>query len=68
MRAIDAAQLIVNRLSRTGKSIDRNDLTKMLYLLDLTVQKHTGKRLVDEDFTTIWSRAIQIRGSIARRI
>ena len=51
MRAIDAAQLIVNRLSRTGKSIDRSDLTKMLYLLDLTVLKHTGKRLVDEDFT-----------------
>ena len=41
MRAIDAAQLIVNRLSRTGKSVDRNDLTKMLYLLDLTVLKHT---------------------------
>ena len=51
MRAIDAAQLIVNRLSRTGKSIDRGDLTKMLYLLDLTVQKHTGKRLVDEKFS-----------------
>lgn len=51
MRAIDAAQLIVNRLSRTGKSVDRSDLTKMLYLLDLTVQKHSGKRLVDEDFT-----------------
>lgn len=51
MRAIDAAQLIVNRLSRTGKSIDRSDLTKMLYLLDLTVQKHTGKRLVDEEFS-----------------
>jgi hypothetical protein len=50
MRAIDAAQLIVNRLSRTGKSVDRSDLTKMLYLLDLTVQKHTGKRLVDEKF------------------
>lgn len=39
MRAIDAAQLIVNRLSRIGKSVDRSDLTKMLYLLDLTVQK-----------------------------
>lgn len=51
MKAIDAAQLIVNRLSRTGKSIDRSDLTKMLYLLDLTVQKHTGKRLVDEEFS-----------------
>ena len=51
MKAIDAAQLIVNRLSRTGKSIDRNDLTKMLYLLDLTVLKHTGKRLVDEEFS-----------------
>lgn len=51
MKAIDAAQLIVNRLSRIGKSIDRNDLTKMLYLLDLTVQKHTGKRLVDEEFS-----------------
>lgn len=51
MRAIDATQLIVNRLSRTGKSIDRNDLTKMLYLLDLTVLKHTGKRLVDEEFS-----------------
>lgn len=51
MRAIDAAQLIVNRLSRTGKSVDRSDLTKMLYLLDLTVQKHTGKRLVDEEFS-----------------
>ena len=51
MRAIDAAQLIVNRLSRTGKSIDRSDLTKMLYLLDLTVLKHTGKRLVDEEFS-----------------
>lgn len=51
MRAIDAAQLIVNRLSRTGKSIDRSDLTKMLYLLDLTVLKHTGTRLVDEEFS-----------------
>lgn len=51
MRAIDAAQLIVNRLSRIGKSIDRNDLTKMLYLLDLTVLKHTSKRLVDEEFS-----------------
>lgn len=51
MKAIDAAQLIVNRLSRTGKSIDRSDLTKMLYLLDLTVLKHTGKRLVDEEFS-----------------
>ena len=51
MRAIDAAQLIVNRLSRIGKSTDRNDLTKMLYLLDLTVLKHTGKRLVDEEFS-----------------
>lgn len=51
MKAIDAAQLIVNRLSRTGKSIDRSDLTKMLYLLDLTVQKHSGKRLVDEEFS-----------------
>lgn len=51
MRAIDAAQLIVNRLSRTGKSIDRNDLTKMLYLLDLTILKYTGKRLVDEEFS-----------------
>ena len=51
MKAIDAAQLIVNRLSRIGKSIDRSDLTKMLYLLDLTVQKHSGKRLVDEEFT-----------------
>ena len=51
MRAIDAAQLIVNRLSRIGKSIDRSDLTKMLYLLDLTVQKYTGKRLVDEEFS-----------------
>lgn len=51
MRAIDATQLIVNKLSRMGQSIDRSDLTKMLYLLDLTVQKHTGKRLVDEDFT-----------------
>ena len=51
MRAIDAAQLIVNRLSRIGKSIDRSDLTKILYLLDLTVQKHTGKRLVDEEFS-----------------
>ena len=51
MRAIDATQLIVNRLSRTGKSIDRSDLTKMLYLLDLTIQKHTGKRLVDEEFS-----------------
>ena len=49
MKAIDAAQLIVNRLSRIGKSIDRSDLTKMLYLLDLTVQKHTGKRLVELD-------------------
>lgn len=39
MKAIDAAQLIVNRLSRTGKSVDRSDLTKMLYLLDLTIQK-----------------------------
>ena len=51
MKAIDAAQLIVNRLSRTGKSVDRSDLTKMLYLLDLTVLKHTGKRLVDEEFS-----------------
>ena len=51
MKAIDAAQLIVNRLSRTGKSVDRSDLTKMLYLLDLTIQKHTGKRLVDEEFS-----------------
>ena len=51
MRAIDAAQLIVNKLSRMGQSIDRSDLTKMLYLLDLTVQKHTGKRLVDEEFS-----------------
>ena len=51
MRAIDAAQLIVNRLSRIGKSIDRSDLTKMLYLLDLTVLKHTGTRLVDEKFS-----------------
>lgn len=51
MRAIDAAQLIVNKLSRMGQSIDRSDLTKMLYLLNLTIQKHTGKRLVDEDFT-----------------
>lgn len=51
MRAIDAAQLIVNRLSRIWKSVDRSDLTKMLYLLDLTIQKHTGKRLVDEEFT-----------------
>lgn len=51
MKAIDAAQLIVNRLSRIGKSIDRSDLTKMLYLLDLTIQKHTGKRLVDEEFS-----------------
>lgn len=51
MKAIDAAQLIVNRLSRIGKSVDRSDLTKMLYLLDLTVLKHTGKRLVDEEFS-----------------
>lgn len=51
MRALDAAQLIVNRMSRIGKSVDRSDLPKMLYLLDLTVQKHTGKRLVDENFT-----------------
>ena len=51
MKAIDAAQLIVNRMSRIGKSVDRSNLPKMLYLLDLTVQKHTGKRLVDEDFS-----------------
>lgn len=51
MRAIDATQLIVNKLSRMGQSIDRSDLAKMLYLLDLTVQKHTGKRLVDEEFS-----------------
>lgn len=51
MKAIDAAQLIVNKLSRMGQSTDRSDLTKMLYLLDLTIQKHTGKRLVDENFT-----------------
>ena len=41
MKAIDASQLIINKLSRMGQSIDRSDLTKMLYLLDLTIQKLT---------------------------
>ena len=41
MKAIDASQLIINKLSRMGQSIDRSDLTKMLYLLDLTMQKLT---------------------------
>ena len=51
MRAIDAAQLIINRLAKSGQSTKRDKLLKMLYLLDLTVLKHTGKRLVDEDFS-----------------
>lgn len=51
MRAIDASQLIINRLAKSGQSTKRDKLLKMLYLLDLTVLKHTGKRLVDEDFS-----------------
>lgn len=51
MRAIDASQLIINGLAKSGQSTKRDKLLKMLYLLDLTVLKHTGKRLVDEDFS-----------------
>lgn len=51
MRAIDAAQLIINGLVKYGQSTKRGKLLKMLYLLDLTMLKHTGKRLVDEEFT-----------------
>ena len=51
MRAIDASQLIINGLAKYGQSTDRSKLLKMLYLLDLTILKHTGKRLVDEEFT-----------------
>ena len=51
MNAIDAAQLIINGLAKYGQSTKRSKLLKMLYLLDLTMLKHTGKRLVDEEFT-----------------
>lgn len=51
MRAIDVSQLIINGLAKNGQSTDRSKLLKMLYLLDLIVLKHTGKRLVDEEFT-----------------
>ena len=51
MKAIDAAQLVINRLAKSGQSTNRGKLLKMLYLLDLTILKHTGKRLVDEEFT-----------------
>lgn len=51
MKAIDAAQLIVNRLSRTDHTIDRDDLLKVLYLLDDAIFKESGKHLVDEKFS-----------------
>ena len=51
MRAIDASQLIINELAKNGQSTKRDKLLKMLYLLDLTVFKHIGERLVDEDFS-----------------
>jgi hypothetical protein len=53
MRAIDASQLIINELAKNGQSTKRDKLLKMLYLLDLTVFKHIGERLVDEDFSLI---------------
>ena len=51
MEAIDAGQLIINGLAKNGQSTKRDKLLKMLYLLDLTMLKHTGKRLVDEEFS-----------------
>ena len=51
MRAIDVSQLIINGLAKYGQSTKRSKLLKMLYLLDLTMLKHIGKRLVDEKFT-----------------
>lgn len=51
MRAIDAAQLIVNRMNRTDHTIARDDLLKVLYLLDDAIFKESGKHLVDEKFT-----------------
>ena len=51
MKAIDAAQLIINGLAKYGQSTERGKLLKMLYLLDLTMLEQTGKRLVDEEFS-----------------
>lgn len=42
MRAIDATQLIVNRMNRTDHTIDRDDLLKVLYLLDDAIFKESG--------------------------
>lgn len=39
MKAIDATQLIINRMKRTSSTIVRDDLMKVLYLLDNEVFK-----------------------------
>ena len=51
MRAIDATQLIVNRINSTRQSIARDDLLKVLYLLDNALFKESGKHLIDEKFS-----------------
>ena len=51
MKAIDATQLIINRMKRTSSTIVRDDLMKVLYLLDNEVFKESGKHLVDEKFS-----------------
>lgn len=51
MRAIDATQLIVNRINNTRQSIARDDLLKVLYLLDNALFKESGKHLIDEKFS-----------------
>ena len=51
MRAIDAAQLIINRMNRTDHTVARDDLLKVLYLLDDAIFKESGKHLVDEKFS-----------------
>lgn len=51
MKAIDATQLIINRMKRISSTIVRDDLMKVLYLLDNEVFKESGKHLVDEKFS-----------------
>lgn len=51
MRAIDATQLIINRMNRTNNTIVRDDMLKVLYLLDNAIFKESGKHLVDEKFS-----------------
>lgn len=46
MRAIDATQIIINRMNRTNNTIARDDMLKVLYLLDNAIFKESGKHLI----------------------